>query len=189
LEVICILVSLLVSYRIRNRELSELSDRDALTNIYNRRAGERLIRGLMKQGRAGMFVLFDVDKFKSINDTYGHGVGDLVLKTIAEGFMSVRRNDDVVMRFGGDEYAGFATDVVDEESGIARIEALFEVIETIDLPELEGRRINISLGAALFSTDTDIEFDDLYKAADKGAYESKKKPGNTYTFCRAEKNS
>ena len=73
-------------------------------------------------------------------------------------------------------------DIRDQEEGIRRIEALFEAMDMIDLPELQGRRVSISLGAAFYDPDSDMGFDELYKAADKGAYESKKRPGNTFTF-------
>ncbi|MBR0148285.1 MAG: diguanylate cyclase, partial [Lachnospiraceae bacterium] len=85
-----------------------LSETDSMTGINNRGSGENKVRKLLLDGDGGMFMLLDVDKFKSINDTYGHAAGDKVLISIAECMRRAFRNNDVMMRLGGDEFAAFA---------------------------------------------------------------------------------
>ncbi|MBR6328898.1 MAG: diguanylate cyclase [Lachnospiraceae bacterium] len=164
----------------KNYSLRTLSEEDALTGIYNRGAGERAVRALIEQKPGGMFILFDADKFKSVNDSFGHSVGDMVLKAIAECMRGAFGENDVIMRFGGDEFAAFLPEVRSQQAGAECIEKLFELINTHEISELEGRRITISVGAVI--NEGASGFEELYSAADAGAYESKKKPGNTYTF-------
>ncbi|MBQ6967561.1 MAG: GGDEF domain-containing protein, partial [Lachnospiraceae bacterium] len=94
-----------------------LSETDSMTGINNRGSGENKVRKLLLDGDGGMFMLLDVDKFKSINDTYGHAAGDKVLISIAECMRRAFRNNDVMMRLGGDEFAAFAPMVYTREGG------------------------------------------------------------------------
>ncbi len=170
----------------RESRLMYLSQIDALTGLRNRGSGEKAINDLLSKGAEGMFCLFDADKFKTINDNYGHDVGDKVLKAIADCMKRAFRISDVTMRLGGDEFAAYVVGIVDEKKGRAMVERLFEEINRIDLPELGERKITISLGAALFSERTPCTFDELYKRADNGVYASKKVAGNAVTFDRAK---
>ena len=124
----------------------------------------------------------DADKFKSINDNYGHDVGDKVIKAIAHCMNKSFRNSDVILRLGGDEFAAYALDVTDEARAKIIIERLFSEIDKIDIPELGDRKINISLGAAFFVFSEGSTFDDIYKRADVAVYQSKKISGNSYTI-------
>ena len=168
----------------RERRLLYLSEIDALTGLRNRGSGEREITDLLSKGTAGMFCLFDADKFKSINDNYGHATGDKVLKAIAASLKQAMRSSDVTMRLGGDEFAAYVIGIVDEAQGRAMIERLFDEINRIEIPELGDRKITISLGAALFSDRKPCTFSELYKRADRGVYASKKVTGNSVTFDR-----
>lgn len=98
--------------RERNRllaQLDELAHTDALTGLPNRRAWQsELDRGLARARRTGepvSIAVVDIDKFKAINDTYGHPGGDSLLITVARSWSNVRRPDDVLARIGGDEFA------------------------------------------------------------------------------------
>lgn len=166
----------------REKHLLYLSETDAMTGIRNRGGGEKAIAELMAVGVEGMFCLMDADKFKSINDNYGHDVGDKVIKAIADCLQKAFRNTDITMRLGGDEFAAYATGVTDEEYGEIIIMRLFNLIDKIDIPELGERKITISLGAAFFKLEEDLTFAELYKRADSVAYESKKTEGNFATF-------
>lgn len=169
----------------REKRLLYLSEIDALTGLRNRGSGEREISDLLANGEEGMFCLFDADKFKSINDNYGHDVGDNVLKAIADCMKRSMRSGDVTMRLGGDEFAVYVIGIVDESSGRVVINRLFDEINRIDIPELGDRKITISLGAALFSERQPCTFAELYKRADIGVYASKKSAGNVATFSNA----
>lgn len=85
------------------------------------------------------------------------------------------------MRLGGDEFAVFAVGIKDDEIGRNVINRLFRKIDDILIPELGDRRITISLGSALFNPEENIHFEELYKRADLGTYESKKVKGNFHT--------
>ena len=166
----------------REKHLKYLSETDAMTGLRNRGSGEKTITELMMNGQEGMFCLLDADKFKSINDNYGHDVGDKVIKAIAHCMNKSFRNSDVILRLGGDEFAAYALDVTDEARAKIIIERLFSEIDKIDIPELGDRKINISLGAAFFEFSEGSTFDDIYKRADVAVYQSKKISGNSYTI-------
>lgn len=159
-----------------------------MTGLKNRGSGEKNITDLMDQGIEGMFCLLDADKFKSINDNFGHEVGDKVIKAIANCLKKSFRNNDVVMRLGGDEFAAYAIGVTDLEHANIVINRIFGLIDKIDIPELGERKISISLGAAFFSVAENLNFTELYKRADSVAYESKKTFGNCATFYKNSDN-
>ena len=159
-----------------------LSETDAMTGLNNRGSGERKITALMDVGCVGMFCLLDADKFKSVNDNYGHDVGDKVIKAIADSLKHSLRNSDIMMRLGGDEFAFYALGVTDEERGWIVINRLFGEIDKIAIPELGDRKIKISLGAALYDEQMKCTFNEIYKRADIGVYTSKKTVGNSATF-------
>lgn len=166
----------------REKHLLYLSETDAMTGLRNRGSGEKKIKELMEQGKSGMFCLLDADKFKSINDNFGHDVGDKVIKAIADCLKRCFRDSDVTMRLGGDEFSAYAVGVTNEEIGSVIINRLFGLIDQIDIPELGDRKISISLGAAFFSIQNDYSFEELYKRADSATYVSKKTSGNCSTF-------
>ena len=162
-------------------ELFYLSQTDALTKINNRGSGERRIELLIKKGECGMFCLFDVDKFKSINDNFGHAVGDQVLVEIAKAMKHAFRENDIIMRLGGDEFAIFATGIMSEKTGAMCIERFFGAIHMINIKALRDRKISVSLGA-VFTENEGESFDQLYQRADEILYQCKKLPGCQFSF-------
>ena len=166
--------------KLENRLLI-LSETDALTQISNRGSGERRAEELINSGTKGMFCLLDVDKFKTINDSYGHTVGDKALISIADALRVSFTDNDVVMRLGGDEFAVFAVGVESVEQGRQRISAFISNVEKIDIPEMKGRKVTISLGAVLCH-DSSVPFDKLYPMADAAMYVCKNTPGNQFGF-------
>ena len=167
----------------KNREnnLIYLSQTDLMTGLKNRGSGEKEIKNLLEDGVEGMLCIMDADKFKSINDNYGHAVGDKVIKAIANCLKKTFRAGDVVMRLGGDEFAAYAVGITDNAAAVILVEKFFAEIDKIDIPELGSRKISISLGSAFFTVDKNISSAQLYKRADLAAYESKKTQGNFYT--------
>ncbi len=163
-------------------KLRYLAEIDQMTKINNRGSGEDKIRKMLKNGEGGMFVLFDVDRFKSINDTYGHSVGDMVLIEIGKCMRKTFRDKDIVLRLGGDEFAAYTPAVCSSEEGRPVIERLISSISKISIPELKGRKIEISVGAAFYMPQDTFAFDELYKQADGCTYISKKKDGSCVTF-------
>lgn len=163
-------------------QLRYLSQTDALTGIHNRGSGERRVQSLLEQGQRGMFCLLDIDKFKHINDTYGHGVGDKVLIALAQCLTNSFRSQDIVMRLGGDEFSIYAVGISDEEIGRRSIQRFFNSVNAIDIPELGDYKVSVSLGAVLCSGAQEVDFDQLYQMADATMYNCKKVQGNKADF-------
>ena len=99
----------------RENRLMYLAQTDLMTGIRNRGSGENKITEYLVRKQCGLLCLLDCDKFKSINDTYGHVVGDKVIIAIADTLRKSCRDDDVVLRLGGDEFAVFIPGMLDKE--------------------------------------------------------------------------
>ncbi len=168
--------------RKRQEKLRKRAETDMMTGVRNRGSGEAMVKKAMAEGRKGMFCLLDADKFKSINDTFGHSVGDKVIIAIAKCMEKTFRGSDIVFRLGGDEFAAFSEGVASKEIGEKIVARLFENIDKIDIPELQGRKISLSVGASFYPATREDSFEAMYKRADRGTYESKKQTGNALTF-------
>ena len=159
-----------------------LAETDQLTGINNRGSGQEKISDLLTQNVGGLFVFFDVDKFKFINDNFGHDVGDEVLIAIAGTMHQSFRERDVIMRLGGDEFAVYMPSVFTVESGEQVLERFITAIHSMNIPKLGDHKIDISIGAAFYYPTDTFSFDELYQRADACAYESKKTKGSVITF-------
>ncbi len=163
-------------------KLQYLAETDQLTGINRRGIGENKIRDLLKKNVGGMFIMFDVDKFKYVNDHFGHEVGDKVLVAVGEAMHKTFREKDIIMRLGGDEFAAYVPGVYTENGGNQIIERLIGHIDEMDIPELGEHKISISIGAAFFYPTDTFGFEELYNRADSGTYDSKKVEGSEVTF-------
>ena len=94
------------------RELYGLATRDELTGVFNRRYFFSEAERLLGQGAEISLVLFDLDGFKQVNDTYGHLSGDRILRDIGALFLTRTRNEDIIARYGGDEFVMLVTSAV-----------------------------------------------------------------------------
>lgn len=158
----------------QQERLQRLAEMDTLSKVRNRRSGEAHVRKRLEAGQSGMFILVDVDCFKSINDTYGHKAGDLVIVALAERLRELFRSDDVVFRLGGDEFAVFVPEVSDGKTGAEIVRRIQTEVDGIVIPELKGGRISVSVGASYYPEDGDDTFDALYQRADHRMYENKR---------------
>jgi len=169
----------------RNKErdkLKKLSETDVMTELTNRASGENNAKEAIHEGRAGMLCILDVDKFKSINDTFGHAVGDEVIIAVAQCLKDSFRDDDIVFRLGGDEFAVLAFDVDSQQLGQKILDRFFMRLEYIGIMELGERKITSSVGAVLIEKNSRFEFEQLYKMADSCVYKSKETEGNKLSF-------
>ncbi len=166
----------------RENRLIYLSETDLMTGISNRGSGEKKISELLRKRVGGMLVLIDCDKFKSINDTFGHNVGDSVIIAIADALQRLCGENDIVMRLGGDEFAMFIPEIVDEASANDFFERIFDSIDEIEISEMGDRKIYVSLGASICLTGKETTFDQLYREMDIAMYESKKQDGYCATL-------
>lgn len=99
------------------QELKEMAETDYLTKLYNRRYFMDRLMDLVTQGTSNLFlILFDIDNFKKINDTYGHNAGDMVLVTVSNILKLLLREEDILSRWGGEEFMICLPDITEEES-------------------------------------------------------------------------
>ncbi len=166
----------------RGEELQILSETDRMTGLFDRVSGKRKVDELLSANNKGMFLELDIDHFKHINDTFGHQTGDVVILAVADALLSTFRSNDITMRLGGDEFGVFAVGIVNQEMAKAIIGRLFTLISSLEIPELNGEKFSISVGAVLSSKKKEQTFDDLYALADSAMYDSKKSSGNSLTF-------
>lgn len=164
------------------RQLKDLANTDVLTGISNRRhffeEGERVLKRVERRHTKAAVILFDVDHFKRINDTYGHGVGDEALKHLVEIAKRATRDIDLLARIGGEEFALLLEDETGENAGDIA-ERLRSMVETTPL-SLPGKDVHmtISLGIARIG-DCDVPSLDLLLAhADRALYRAKERGRN-----------
>jgi diguanylate cyclase (GGDEF)-like protein len=148
---------------------------DDLTGLANRRGLARFTDGLRGRGvRSVAIALVDLDRFKSVNDGYGHAVGDQVLARIAAILRSGVREQDLVVRLGGDEFLLLFT-VHDRDAARRRCEMIVETVASAGWAEVsEGLSVAASLGVAFGSLE---DFDGLCGAADAALYRAKQAGG------------
>lgn len=166
----------------RENYLRYLAQTDMLTGLNNRGSGEQKVKELLDKGQQGLLALIDCDRFKSINDTYGHMAGDQVLIAVAEAISKGTRKGDIALRLGGDEFAIFMSNIEHKEKAKIRIQHVFDEVNKIHIPQIYDHPIHISIGVTFFHPETPMEFDLLYQQADKALYESKRTLGSIATF-------
>lgn len=159
----------------RESKLRYLSETDRMTGLYNRGCGERKIIKAIKNNSKGFLCLIDCDKFKKINDTYGHAVGDQVIIAVAQALKKSCREHDIVLRLGGDEFAMFISGLTTKEQAQMFVQRIFKELDKICISELKkDDKIYVSLGGAFSDGDEALTFDQLYRYADSAMYHSKK---------------
>lgn len=158
----------------RTQQLEEQAQKDPLTHLYNQRAMQDLLRrdlSVSKRRQVKLsLVYFDVDKFKNINDTFGHIKGDEVLKNIGQALLNNVRESDIPCRYGGDEFC-----IILPECSIDEARVVCEKI----IKEFGERYPDYSLSIGIAETGSDeyVDGDTLIKKADKNMYQAKKENG------------
>ena len=162
-----------------------LAYHDMLTGLPNRGHFIKLLeQEMLHAARAKeMFaVLFlDLDKFKPVNDTFGHDVGDRLLQAVAERLQSAIRKSDTVARFGGDEFAILLVGLLDMEVAIT---IACKLVSTLAQPFVIGEHkihIGVSIGIAMYPADGKTQ-EELTRKADQAMYAAKQQGGNSYRF-------
>lgn len=160
--------------------LAYLSQRDDLTGLLNRRSFiEESERGLALARRHGWtpgLLFMDLDRFKPVNDTWGHQAGNRLLKSIATRLQEVVRESDNLARLGGDEFAIFAPDLGDTGAELLAERILTRLAEPMDIGTGHCIVVHASIGIALAASPED-SLDDLLAEADGAMYEAKSKGG------------
>jgi diguanylate cyclase (GGDEF)-like protein len=169
--------------RNHGRMLESLALNDPLTGLANRRLlADRIAVALVhaRRNASAMAVLYlDLDEFKQINDTLGHGAGDLLLKMVAGRLVATVREEDTVARLGGDEFM-IALWHVSGSDYAATVAS--RVIEAVSQPcEIEGQAVSITISAGISIYPAHGEdADTLMKSADLAMYEAKRAGKNSY---------
>jgi len=195
------LASIAIKNALKLKELQELSVTDELTGLYNRRHFYNCLEnGIERSGRYNrhfIMALIDIDKFKYINDTYGHQAGDSILKHISQILRTYTRSFDIVARYGGEEFAITFQEAYDYKdsfagaiSGLQFLERLRGVIENHTFTGIVPHKklnITISCGAAIYPFDG-MAKEELISKADENLYLAKRTGRNRTCVSREHLN-
>ena len=172
----------------RLRDELELHRREALidplTGLYNRRALERQIQGMWQETDIGALsvLALDIDHFKRINDNYGHAIGDVVLRHVADIMRKCIRGEDIAVRFGGEEFL-----ILLPDTPLAGAKQVAETIrKRVEALRLTRRHDNLTLDPFTISLGVTVrqeadDHDTLFERADKALYHSKNSGRNRVT--------
>ncbi len=158
---------------------------DTLTGLPNRKLFfDRLAMATAQADRDKEKVaiaMFDLDKFKDVNDTYGHNVGDLLLKASAECLVDILRKTDTVARFGGDEFALILPGLKDVHGASRAADKMIESCRRIFILDGHSLSVTMSIGISIYPDDGQ-DADTLVKNADTAMYRAKQAGRNRYQF-------
>ena len=160
-------------------ELAHLANRDFLTNLYNRRyfseLVHKMIRVAKKEKKPLTIIMLDIDKFKKVNDTYGHAIGDDVIKALAHTLQENTREEDIVARIGGEEFT-IALPNTDKHTASHMAQNIRKVVEQqqIQLDNNDTISFTISIGIDSLQHNKDKSLSDILTRADFALYEAKR---------------
>lgn len=162
-----------------------LSITDELTGLSNRRCFDNtlekeFLRALRYNNKLTL-VMFDIDHFKTVNDTYGHPCGDYILKEVSNAALQTFRKTDTVFRFGGEEFVVILTETDIKQSEIP-LERFRKTIETLDLT-YQNQQINITVSIGACQLDQSIgNREEFLQKADNALYDAKNSGRNKVVF-------
>jgi len=175
-----------------SHKLARLALHDSLTDVPNRTLlSDRLEQAIMRAQRSGSSVallFIDLDRFKHINDSLGHAIGDELLRSVARRLLACVRSSDTVSRQGGDEFLILLADVAHAHDAAVCAD---KIIQTLGTPHRIGEhdlRLTASIGIATYPDDA-ADADTLLKNADFAMYQAKYSGRNNYQFFRPEMNA
>lgn len=158
---------------IRSVIMEKISKTDVLTDMYNHRTFQEyfdtIIRQASKDSTRIQLAIFDIDDFKKVNDTFGHSVGDIILKRIASKIKTMVTVDDIPARYGGEEFAVILTNKTMEQSLIL-LELIRTAIQDENHIELD-RNVTVSVGVHEYCKDESKE--EVFNKSDQALYEAK----------------
>ena len=166
-----------------NEELKELVNKDHMTNLYNRRyfsdMAEQNFKLTKRYNHNLSVIMLDIDKFKNVNDTYGHSTGDDVIIKVSKKLLELARDSDIVSRYGGEEFVIlFPQTTLAEAVNIA--ERIRYEIEKISIQLEDGNKLSVtvSIGASEVLNNLDKSIESSIQRADKALYEAKESGRN-----------
>jgi diguanylate cyclase (GGDEF)-like protein len=162
----------------KSKKLEQLALIDELTQIFNRRAfykiAEKIISHAKREKKLIALIMFDLDHFKKVNDTYGHEIGDIVLKNFVNTIKTCIRENDLFARIGGEEFVLLLYDVNEEDLGTI-VEKIITAIRksSIKIDKKREIKITASLGVYIFDPEQDDDIQHALINADKALYKAK----------------
>lgn len=160
---------------VKNAMMDRMNKIDALTELYNHKTYHEYAEKLAEQQQRSEFPLqvamMDVDNFKLVNDTYGHWVGDIVLRRVAEIIRDHMEADDFAARYGGEEFIVLLT-LKPLEQSLMVVEAIRRAVAEVRFEEMGGKSVTISIGLHDFVQGESKA--DFFQIADAALYEAKK---------------
>ena len=187
---VCAVIAVLFRVQAWATRMRTKAERDLLTDLLNKKTFESDVESMLSDNSAnevGALLIIDLDNFKAVNDTLGHMAGDRVLSGVADKIRETFRQQDLLGRIGGDEFAVYmkfgSRQEADERYEIIRSRAELlcrKIRELTDDPD-HGVTVSCSIGIAL-DTKHDATYDQLYKRADEALYRVKKSGKNRFDF-------
>ncbi|MCB9144550.1 MAG: diguanylate cyclase [Anaerolineales bacterium] len=149
--------------------------RDTLTGVHTRATFDQSLSKMHQRGKNFSLLMLDLDHFKSINDGFGHARGDEALKEFAQRTQSALREEDLLFRYGGDEFCVLLPEI-DAEQATSIAQRILNAVRETPLPGTPPLTLTLSIGAASFSADMEepATMEDLLKVADRRAYQAKR---------------
>lgn len=181
----CGIFSDLTDRKTSEDELKKMALTDSLTGTSNRydftERMQQLIKTSQKYELSHAILFLDLDRFKQINDSLGHDIGDLLLMSVAERIRGLLKNKDILARYGGDEFVVALTAIKHPREAASMAEKIIEVLETPFHLADEEIYISTSIGISLYPIDG-MTLDDMLRKADKAMYYAKQNGRNQYCF-------
>lgn len=158
------------------------NEMDSLTGVSNRRYFKSMVEMELSMRKKGTLIMLDMDNFKYINDTFGHGTGDKVLVTLGQSLKQAVSDSNYVARIGGDEFCIYLVNVIKRAELEEKVEALVNLFER-NMKKLKlSAATTLSIGIATYYGKSEGRFENLYENADKALYLAKNSGKSQYQF-------
>lgn len=165
-----------IANTVEKEELTKALAVDHLTGLYSRQYLEETVNTHMKEGNKGALILFDIDDFKQVNDSYGHLIGDQVLIQVAQALQKVVKDKYIAARWGGEELAIYAQQTSLQEAIRISREAC-DIVEHTTNP-----RVTLSSGVSFWSSEENDSANTIWQRSDKALYEAKELGKNKVVY-------
>ncbi len=170
-----------VTEKVEGQRLKEMAQNDALCQTYNRQYSHQLLAEVFNQahkdGLPLSILMMDIDGFKTVNDEYGHGAGDIVLTKVAAVTKRQIRDDDILGRYGGDEFL-IGLGRTDLGTALMVAERIRAAIERTEIIVSEATTIKVSMSIGVRCIQNESTLDELINNTDKKLYEAKSEGKN-----------
>ncbi len=169
---------------IKDIDEEKRAERDSLSTVFNRDAFVKNVENILAvrdRDSACAFYMIDIDNFKSINDTYGHNTGDLVIRNVGKIINNIFAKKAVSGRMGGDEFSVYQDGINDTSTVYKLADQIVDGVRNMSEEMNLDESVTVSVGITIV-TSGKVTFDDIYQEADKQLYCSKRKSKNCYTI-------